>query len=171
MSLNYLCSIIKYLENQDKMKAEIDLKQKTMSAAAEQGMNNILFRNALNKKLNLNATEGQCLSLLGIKGISSPTELAKQTGLTTGATTTMLDRLEKRGFITRKANPNDRRGTLIAINPGFGKEAGQYVMGVQKAHKELFATYSDKELETIIDFLTRFTQNVKTATEAIENQS
>lgn len=137
-------------------------------AAAEQGMSSVLFRNAIGRKLGLNITDGECLSLLTLKGISTPTELARYTGLTTGSTTAMLDRLEKAGFITRRPNPNDRRGTLIEINTASAQTTKSLVAGVQQAHKELVASYSPAELDVIADFLTRFTANVKQHTQIIE---
>ena len=80
----------------------------------------------------------------------------------------MLDRLEKGKFIRRKPNPKDRRGVLIEINKRWAETAGPLVAGVQKAHKELIANYTDKDLETIADFLTRFTENVKEQIKMIE---
>jgi DNA-binding MarR family transcriptional regulator len=150
------------------MNSKADLEKEVLMAAAEYGINSVLFRNAMGRKLGLNITESECLSLLRIKGISTPTELARYTGLTTGSTTTMLDRLEKAGFITRRHNPNDRRGVLIEINSETAVTTAPLVAGVQKAHKELIASYSATELEIIADFLTRFTRNVKEHTMMIE---
>jgi DNA-binding MarR family transcriptional regulator len=150
------------------MPSKEDLENQVLMSVAEYGITAVLFRNAVGRKLGLNITDSQCLSLLGTKGISTPTELARYTGLTTGSTTAMLDRLEKAGFITRRHNPSDRRGVLIEINSEMAKTTGPMVAGVQKAHRELIASYSAAELEVIADFLTRFTQNVKAHTELIE---
>jgi DNA-binding MarR family transcriptional regulator len=150
------------------MNAKNDLEKQVFLAARDQGISSVLFRNALGRKLGLSVTDLECLSLLSIKGTSNPTELARYTGLTTGSTTAMLDRLEKAKFIRRKSNPKDRRGVLIEINEQWGETAGPLVAGVQKAHKKLIAGYSDKELEAIVDFLVGFTKNVKEHTEKIE---
>ena len=150
------------------MNSKADSEKDVLMAAAEYGINNVLFRNAMGRKLGLNITESECLSLLRIKGISTPTELARYTGLTTGSTTTMLDRLEKAGFITRRHNPHDRRGILIEINSESAGTTAPLVAGVQKAHQDLIASYSVTELQIIADFLTRFTQNVKEQTQMIE---
>lgn len=166
MNLSHDYFIIKILYYQNKMKG--NWKDEVLYAAAQNGINSILFRNALSRKQGLNITESMCLSLLGIKGISTPSELAKYTGLTTGATTTMLDRLEKKGIIKRKNNPNDRRGVLIEINEEYSIKAKQSVMDIQKAHKDLIKTYSDKDLEIITDFLMKFTQNIIDQTKKLE---
>lgn len=138
-----------------------------MAAARDNGVSSVLFRNAIGRKLGLSVTDAECLSFLAIKGVSTPTELARYTGLTTGSTTALLDRLEKVGFISRTPNPNDRRGVVVKINTLYTEAATPLVMGVQKAHHKLLESYSDKELLIIIDFLTRFTNNVKESTDTI----
>ena len=150
------------------MAAKADLERQVFMAAAEYGITSVVFRNAMGRKLGLNITDSECLSLLRIRGISTPTELAHHTGLTTGATTALLDRLEQAGYITRRPNPNDRRGVLIEIDPASAGPSQALVAGVQQAHRELIASYSEAELETILDFLTRFAQNVKEQTALIE---
>lgn len=150
------------------MNAKNDLERQVFIAAGENGVSAVLFRKAIARKLGLIGTESECLSLLSIKGVSTPTEIAHYTGLTTGATTAMLDRLEQAKFIRRKPNPKDRRGVLIEINEEWTETVGPMVAGIQKAQKELIASYSDKELETIADYLTRFTQNVIEHTKMIE---
>ncbi len=149
------------------MNSKKDSEKQVIIAARENGISSVLFRNAIGRKLGLNITDSECLSLLSIKGISTPTELAHYTGLTTGSTTAMLDRLEKAEFIRRMPNPKDRRGVLIEINKQYTETVGPFIAGLQKAQNELIASYSDKELETITDFLTRFTNNVKECTKTV----
>jgi DNA-binding MarR family transcriptional regulator len=145
-----------------------DLEEQVMTAARDNGISSVLFRNAIARRLNLNAADAACLGLLAIKGISTPSELARYTGLTTGSTTAMLDRLEKARFIRRTPNPRDRRGLLIEINEKYTETAGPLVAGIQKAQSKLIASYKDSELKTIADFLMRFTDNVKQHTKKIE---
>ena len=148
-----------------------DLERQVFSAARDNGVSSVLFRNAVARKLGLNSTDSECLSMLSIKGVSSPTELARYTGLTSGSTTAMLDRLERAEFITRKPNPDDRRGVLIEITKKWAESAGPLVQGVQQAHRKLIASYTDEQLETIVDFLTRFTSNVIDSIDRIEEDS
>lgn len=124
-------------------------------------MCSVLLRNATSRKLGLNVADMECLDLLFLKGISTPTELARHTGLTTGSTTAMLDRLEKAKLIKRKPNPKDRRGVLIEVNQNLAEILRPMLAGIRKRQDELIASYTDKELETIADFLTRFAGNVK----------
>lgn len=152
------------------MESKRDLEADTLMAARDSGIATILFRNALAKKFGLSLTESLCLTLLGTTGVSTPTELARYVGLSTGATTAMLDRLEKRRFIRRKPNPDDRRGVIIEFDEDYVRSAQESVAGIQAAHKELIARYSEDELRTITDFLRGFTDNLTTHAAKIENE-
>jgi DNA-binding MarR family transcriptional regulator len=155
------------------MSSKEDLAKQVFMAARDQGISSVLFRNAIGRKLGLSITDWECMSLLGINGTSTPTELARYTGLTTGSTTAMLDRLELAGLIVRKPNPKDRRGVLIEINhkSAINKKSKEMVGPIQKAHWELLDSYTENELKIIVDFLTRFTNNVKVHTQIIEKDA
>lgn len=148
-----------------------DLHRRVLMASRENNISSVLFRNAVRSKLGLNITDSECLSFLSINGVLTPKEISRYTGLTTGSTTTMLDRLEKAQFITRKPNPNDRRGTLIEINSKWTETVAPLVTGIQKEQAELIESYSEEELEVIEDFLTRFANNVKEQITKIEQDT
>jgi len=135
-----------------------DLKKRALIAVREYGVHLTLFRNAMDEWLGLNATDMECLRLLFLKDIATPSELARHTGLTSGATTAMLDRLEKAGLIERRPNPNDRRGTLIAPTKSGAEKAASWFASARKAQDELISSYSEKELEIISDVFERFTK-------------
>jgi DNA-binding MarR family transcriptional regulator len=162
---------IKILSRRNAVELKRHLEKQVFEAARDNGISAVLFRNTVARKLGLNITDGESLSLLSIKGVSTPTELARHTGLTSGSTTAMLDRLEKAQFIRRKTNPKDRRGVLIEITKKWSETVGPLVRGVQQAQAELIASYSDEDLETIADFLTRFTNNVTEHTKRIEKDT
>ena len=150
------------------MKSMSDVEKKVFSAARDNNVSSILFRNAVARKLGLNITDSECLSFLSIKGGATPKELARYTGLTTGSTTAMLDRLEKSQFIKRKPNPKDRRSVLIEVSKKWSETAAPLVMGIQQSQAELIASYTDEELKIIADFLTRFTNNIAEHTTWVE---
>lgn len=142
-------------------------EQRVLAAAREQGISSVVFRNAIGRKLGLNITDSECLSFLAIKGTATPKELSQYTGLTTGSTTAMLDRLEEAAYISRSPNPNDRRGTLVKIEKKWFTVAGPLVAGIQKSHTTLLSQYSKEELAIIADFLIGFTRNVEEQTKII----
>jgi DNA-binding MarR family transcriptional regulator len=133
-----------------------DLKKRALTAVAEYGAHLTLFRNAMNESLGFNNTDMECLRLLFQEGTASPSELSRHTGLTSGATTAMLDRLEKAGLIERRPNPDDRRGTLIAPTKTSTEQAASWFESARKAQDELISSYSEGELEIISDVFERF---------------
>ncbi len=135
-----------------------DLKKRALMAVRDYGVNLTLFRNAMNEWAGLNATDMECLRILFLKGIATPSELARHTGLTSGATTAMLDRLEKAGLIERRPNPDDRRGTLIAPLKSATERVASWFESARKAQDELISSYSERELEIISDVFERFTK-------------
>jgi len=131
---------------------KIDLMIRTNMAAREYGIQMTLYRNMIFEKLGVNGTDMECLGYLLSKRISTPTELAKYTGLSSGATTAMLDRLEKGWFIERRPNPDDRRGTLIALAKSGTDRVAPWYAPVGKAQEELISNYSEDELQLISGF-------------------
>ncbi|MBP7962979.1 MAG: MarR family transcriptional regulator [Caldilineaceae bacterium] len=133
-----------------------DLKKRALMAVRDYGVNLTRFRNAINEWAGLNATDMECLRLLFLKGIATPTELARHTGLTSGATTAMLDRLERADLIERRPNPDDRRGTLITPAKSAGEKAASWFESARNAQDELISRYSESDLELISDVFERF---------------
>ena len=127
-------------------------------AVRDYGIHLTQFRNAMSEWAGINATDMECLRLLFLKGIATPSELARHTGLTSGATTAMLDRLEKAGLIERRPNPDDRRGTLIAPAQAGAERVAAWFESARKAQDELISSYSGSELEIIADVFERFTK-------------
>ncbi|HKJ39212.1 MAG TPA: MarR family transcriptional regulator [Anaerolineales bacterium] len=133
-----------------------DLKKRALMAVRDYGVHLTLFRNAMNEWAGLNTTDMECLRLLFQKGIASPSELARHTGLTSGATTAMLDRLEKAGLIERRPNLNDRRGTLIAPTKSSSEKVASWFESARDAQDKLISSYSESELEIIADVFEQF---------------
>lgn len=135
-----------------------ELQQRALMAVRDYGIHLRLFQNAVDAWAGLNATDTECLRLLFFKGVATPSELARQTGLTSGATTAMLDRLEKAGLIERRPNPNDRRGTLITPTESAAEKAASWFASARKAQDELITSFSESELAIICDVFERFVQ-------------
>jgi DNA-binding MarR family transcriptional regulator len=132
-----------------------DLEKRVIAEAREAGINAVLFRHAVGAALRLNVTDMECLGVLFFKGLATPTELARYTGLSSGATTAMLDRLEKSGLIERRPNPGDRRGTLIAIVQQNANRVAPLFASARDAQNQLVASYSARDLQLLSDFFSR----------------
>jgi len=133
-----------------------NLKQRALNAVRDYGVNLTHFRNTVSEWAGLNTTDMECLRLLFLTGVSTPSQLARHTGLTSGATTAMLDRLEKVGLIERLPNPEDRRGTLIVAAKTAAEKAASWFESARQAQDELVSSYSEQELEIIADVFERF---------------
>jgi DNA-binding MarR family transcriptional regulator len=131
------------------------LVDKVILGARQYGISNVLFRNLIGERLGVNVTDMECLGLLFHKGIATPSELAKHTGLSSGATTAMLDRLVQSGLIERRPNPHDRRGTLIVLVKSGADKAAPWFSSARQAQNELVSSYSVDELLVISDFFER----------------
>lgn len=135
---------------------KVPLKQRALNAVRDYGVELTQFRNAVDARAGFNTTDMECMRLLIRKGFSIPSELARHTGLTSGATTAMLDRLERAGLIERKPNPKDRRGTLIVPAKSGAQKMAAWFESARKAQDELMSSYSASELEIIADVFERF---------------
>lgn len=132
-----------------------ELKQQVIIGAREYGIGSVLFRHVIGEKLGVNVTDMECLGLIFLKGLATPTELGRYAGLSSGATTAMLDRLEKSGLIERRPNPNDRRSTLIVIVQEMAAKIGPLFASLREAQDALLSSYSEAELEVLADFFRR----------------
>lgn len=112
------------------------------------------FDNVAAERLGINETDLHCLNIIENSGVLTAGELAVQSGLTNGAITGVLDRLERAGFARRVADPADRRRINVEVTPGFYEQAGQ-IWGPVAAdwHATLSRRFTAEELERIGVFL------------------
>src|SRR5438445_4519859 len=73
----------------------------------------VLFHHAVAERLGLGPTDHKCLDLLRERGAITGSELASITGLTTGAITGVVARLEQAGYIRRESDPHDGRKQIL----------------------------------------------------------
>jgi DNA-binding MarR family transcriptional regulator len=112
----------------------------------------VLYGNAAAERLGLNTTDLECLGYLADGPVSAGT-LATSTGLTTGAITGVIDRLERAGFATREADPNDRRKVLVRATAEAATRAAPIFGPIAAATAKILAAYSDAELALLLGFL------------------
>ena len=105
------------------------------------------------KLLGVNRTDGRCLDVIDQRPGLTAGELAVAVGLTPGAVTTVLDRLEKRGFVTRTRDPEDRRRVTLKPTSEANRKAWEAYGPLGEMGGPFVSVLSDEELETIISFL------------------
>jgi DNA-binding MarR family transcriptional regulator len=132
-----------------------ELKQQVVLESRECGISYTLFRNAIGKKLGLNTTDFEGLDLIFFRGVATPSELSSYTGLSSGSTTAMIDRLAKSGLVERQSNPNDRRGTLVVLNKEAALKVRPLFTSARVAQNQLLDGYSRQELAVLADYFQR----------------
>jgi DNA-binding MarR family transcriptional regulator len=115
----------------------------------------VLHGQAVARRVGVNSTDLECLDLILMSGPSSAGEIARHTGLTSGAVTGLIDRLERMGLVERAADPADRRKVVVRVREDrIGPIAALYAP-LEKSMQALLAGYSKEELKVLIDFAER----------------
>jgi DNA-binding MarR family transcriptional regulator len=130
----------------------------------------IMFHHTVADRLGLNATDHKILDQLALGGPQTAGELAALTGLTTGAITSAIDRLERAGYARRADDPHDRRRVIVRPVAARVRRIGRLFVHLAAASAELCARYRDDELATILDFQTRAREMMHDATVKLRGQ-
>lgn len=102
--------------------------------------------------LGINRSDGRCLDVVDRHGQVTAGELAREVGLTTGAVTAMVDRLETAELLQRRSDRNDRRKVLIELTPEAKKLAADIYGEMAHATAPFIDSMSDGDLLTLISF-------------------
>lgn len=106
------------------------------------------YDEAVGEIYGLNAAERLCLSFLW-HGPQTASAIARQVRLTRAAVTALIDRLEKRGFVRRKADPNDRRKVLVEQAEAAQKVTAEAYAPLGELGARSLAKYSLAELRVV----------------------
>jgi DNA-binding MarR family transcriptional regulator len=125
-------------------------------ALRETSAQTVLFSQAVADHVGLNATDLEALDLLVRHGPMTAGRLAELTGLTTGAVTGLVDRLERRGYVRREPHPSDRRSVMVRpLTEVALQDLEPCYAPMSEAMAELCQRFSDAELTAIADFVAR----------------
>lgn len=113
----------------------------------------------------MHPTDWAALSVLNLAGRLTSGELAERTGLTTGATTRLIDRLERAGHVRRTADPADRRRVLVEPVPAL--DVSGIVDPARQRLAEVFRSYRPEELAVLFDYFGRAADALLTATHEV----
>lgn len=107
-------------------------------------------------------TDHKYLGFFLQKGSLTAGELAKLTGLTTGAVTGLIDRFEKKGLVKREFDKNDRRKVVIVPdNQKITTLLEPFYKEFQQQTENLIATFSEQEIEVIASYLSKSMELMK----------
>ena len=123
--------------------------------------------NAIADRLGLTSSELEVMGTLVAGGPLSAGDLAKRTGLTSGAVTRLIDRLVERGSVRRLADAEDRRKVLVEATPGALKVCEPFYGPIAKEGTALLEGLNEKQLEVILEYLRTSYEFSKRHTERI----
>jgi DNA-binding MarR family transcriptional regulator len=140
------------------------LEQLAMAGRAS-SVATVMFHTAVAAKQGLSASEEKALDLLERSGPLTAGELARQSGLAPASVTGLINRLEQKGFARRIQNPSDRRSILVEVDVErmYARVAPLFANWARSL-EELYAGYSDEQLEVILHFLTEAARRQQEAT-------
>lgn len=113
----------------------------------------LLVHREIADQLGLSMTDLKCLDAARAEPDLTPTRLAELTGLSTSATTTALDRLERRGFVRRSRDDRDRRRVFVASTGQHEAETARLFAPLVTATETILAAYTDEQLALITGFV------------------
>jgi len=136
-------------------------RQWSRSELAQQLRNEIMgyfgaasdFDERVAKKLKLGRTDMRCLDLIGRLGPLTAGRLADESGLTTGAVTFILDRLEEAGMVTRRRDTEDRRRVWVEIVPEAQQRLQRLQQPVADEMRQVASQFKVDELQVVRDFM------------------
>src|SRR6266540_2443523 len=101
----------------------------------------------------MHQTDIETMDLLNTLGPMTAGELSERTGLSSGATTRLIDRLERVGYVRRCADEADRRCVIIEpVHENLAK-LGALFQPMADGMAELWSKLDDDELDVIIEFV------------------
>ena len=139
--------------------------EEAMRRSSAQG---VLYGQAVANVAGIANSDLECMDILYLEGRVTAGRLAEVTGLTTGAITGVIDRLEKVGLVRRDRDETDRRKVFIVVVPEKAMKIGELYVPLQQAMEKVFGAYSDEELRLLLRFATESYKGVLAATEALK---
>ena len=129
----------------------------------EMSTETIMFHQVVADILGLHVTDHKCLDFIYRFGAMPAGRLAELTGLTTGAITGIIDRLEEAGYVRRTNDPKDRRRTIVepTRNKKLEKKIEVLFIPLRDRMHKLLSSYSDSELAFLLDATTEMLEQTR----------
>jgi len=121
-----------------------------------------IFGQSVAIRMGLSESDIDALELLIDSGAATAGKLSELMGLTSGAVTRVIDRLEQAGYVRRTADPADRRRVVVEVVPERVATVQSLLESLERASAEEVGRYSEEQLALISDFLTRMADLTQT---------
>jgi DNA-binding MarR family transcriptional regulator len=132
----------------------------------------IAFHEAGARRLGMTAAERKCAGIIAELGNATPRQLAEATGLSTGAITGIVDRLERAGYAKREPNPADRRSVIVrpCNREKLSRESLPIFAALTEAMNRLNARYSHEQRNLILLHLEETIAVLRKQTERLQKR-
>lgn len=137
--------------SQDEAIARLTTILRRMGAASA------LHSQAVAKRVGLASVDLECLDMILLAGPVTAGQIMEHTKLTSGAVTGLIDRLARKGYVERAADPQDRRKVLVRIMPEAVRPLLDLFAPMAERSAALMQQYSAEELELIAGFVEKGT--------------
>ena len=131
------------------------LAERLMLALRRSSAAGVLHGQTIARRAGLHPTDMECLDLILMSGPSAAGDIARRTGLSSGAVTGLIDRLEKLCLVERAADPADRRKVLVRVREDRIDPIVAAFTPLGKRMQAWRARYSEAELKLLLDFTER----------------
>ena len=134
-----------------------DLLAELDREARRTGSLSAMHAKAIAERLGVHGTDYECIDILDWTGPITAGELARHLGLTAGAVTGLIDRLEQRGWVRRARDPSDRRKVIVELapQPALDADAADVFGPLAIEMGDVNASYDDDQLAAIVNWLQR----------------
>jgi len=135
------------------MKSKKELVDELNQSFQRAGTLNVLHTNAIASEIGLSATEFEAVDIISHHQPINAGQLALRCGLTTGAITGIVDRLERAGVVSREVDVKDRRRVLL--KPIDDKEKSEKIcqlyLPMRDAFEKVMQQYTPEQVELLVD--------------------
>ena len=150
-------------------KSRAELMQDLEHAMRKVSSQGAMFAKMVADRAGISSADMDCIDFVNVEGRMTAGRLAELTGLTTGAITGVVDRLEKAGFVRRERDESDRRKVFIVPVPERMMQIGRPYELVKRAMAKQCDAYTDAELKFMIRYATEGYQSMLEATTQLRN--
>ncbi len=152
-----------------KLKAN-DIVDRFRAASRQYSDASVFMHEAIARKAGLSGTDHKYLGLILQHRELTAGDISRLTGLTTGAVTGLIDRLEKKKLLKRQLSKDDRRKVIIIPNAENSMKLLQPIFGeLEQKTAELIASFSEREIRIIEQYFTGATAIMKETTGNLNN--
>lgn len=141
-----------------------------VNAMREASALGILCSESVARHLGISSSDLECLDFMATHQPVTAGALAAQTGLTTGAITGVIDRLEAAGLARRLQSGEDRRKVFVGTTEAFRKRVVPLFEPMQRLQAAVIAKYSPRQLELIASFMSSSLEAARDAVAEVSNK-